>query len=297
MVMGKVSELLLLLQTCVCGRNWEGEGFAHFAVSRGSGCQQWMLTVAVLNQTVLRFWRWRECAFRARAVTWKEAGKALTTLAADDTWVRGSMKQKMVAGSGLSGLVGCGRRKRTLCVFMWPSLCYESKRRGRRESPQAFEPGKLKHREGRQVQLVFGIFSAKTAVWEGHWWVACELSILSLADAPGEDPFPCQTAVCGYQQHERALCRETRTASPWLFLGTRSITALAQPQIWVNLACLATRLIQLGGEWYLEAVLLFALDLPWLSLPSSASCCGDLLSEMTACQRFCCLAVSTGSGG
>lgn len=121
--MGKVSELLLLLQTCACGRNWEEEGSACFVVSWGSGCQQRMLTVAVLNQTVSRFWRWRECAFRARAVTWKEAGKALTTLTADDTWVRGSTEQKMVAGSGLSGLVRGGCRKQTLCVSVWPCLC------------------------------------------------------------------------------------------------------------------------------------------------------------------------------
>lgn len=70
-----------------------------------------MLTVAVLNQTVSRFWRWRERAFRARAVTWKEAAKALPTLAADDMWVRGGTKQKMVGGLGLSGLGG-GREVR-----------------------------------------------------------------------------------------------------------------------------------------------------------------------------------------
>lgn len=48
------------------------------------------------------------------SVTWKEAAEALLTLAADDMWVRGGTKQKMVAGPGLSGLAGGGRRKQTL---------------------------------------------------------------------------------------------------------------------------------------------------------------------------------------
>lgn len=56
-------------------------------------------------------------------------------------------------------------------------------------------------------------------------------------------------ATHGCRQHERTPCRDTRTASLWLFLGIRSsITALAQPKTWANLACLATRIIQLGGS-------------------------------------------------
>lgn len=99
---GKVPELLLLLQTCSCG--------CQLRVRLPTADA----TVAALNQTVSRFWRWREYAFQVRAVTWKEAAEALLTLAADDMWVRGGTKQKMVAGPGLSGLAGGERGKQTL---------------------------------------------------------------------------------------------------------------------------------------------------------------------------------------
>lgn len=92
---------------------------------------------------------------------WKEVAEAL---AADDMWVRGSTKQKVVAGPGLSGSAGGGCRKKMRCFYMAASLCYDV--RGGGGSPQAFEPAELYHGERSQVQLVFGIFSPKTAVWE-----------------------------------------------------------------------------------------------------------------------------------
>jgi len=70
-------------------------------------------------------------------------------------------------------VVGTGS-KLYFCVAM--SLCYKCKMSRRRESPWAFKPGELKHKEGSQVQLVFGVFSPKTAIWEQQQWVACELS-------------------------------------------------------------------------------------------------------------------------
>lgn len=94
-------------------------------------------------------------------MTWKEAAEAL---AADDMWVRGSTKQKVVAGPGLSGSAGGGCRKKMRCFYMAASLCYDV--RGGGGSPQAFKPAELYHGERSQVQLVFGILSPKTAVGE-----------------------------------------------------------------------------------------------------------------------------------
>lgn len=88
-----------------------------------------MLTAAVLNQTLSRFGRWRECAFGGRAVTWKEEVKAL---AADHMWVRGSTKQKVVAGPGLPAGGGC--RKKTRCFYVATSLRCDVRRGG--GSPQ-----------------------------------------------------------------------------------------------------------------------------------------------------------------
>lgn len=146
-----------------------------------------MLTVAVLTQTLSRFWRWRECAFRGRAVTWKEAAKAL---AADEMWVRGSTEQKVLAEPGLSGSVGGGCRKKMRCFYMATSLLW-CKKRGEFSSgiwTSWAVPG-----ERSQVQLVSGLFWPKTAVWE--------LSVLPPANVLGGLSFPCHlTAACGYWQ-------------------------------------------------------------------------------------------------
>lgn len=132
-----------------------------------SGCQQWMLTVTFKSLTVSRFWRWRECTFRASAVTWKEAAKALLTLTAHDTWVRGSMTQKRVAGPGLSGLAEGGHRKQVLWVSMWSHLCAMNVR-GEGEG-SFFGHWKQVSRSTRtEVRYSwFGVFSPKPGVREG----------------------------------------------------------------------------------------------------------------------------------
>lgn len=128
-------------------------------------------------------------------MTWKEAAKAL---AAGDMWVRGSTKQKVVAGPGLPGPAGGGCRKKMRC---FSSLCYDVRREG--GSPQVFEPAELYHGERSQVQLIFGVFLSKTAVWE--------LSVLPPANVLGGVPFPCHLpAACGSACcHDRMLCRNT----------------------------------------------------------------------------------------
>lgn len=121
-------------------------------------------------------------------MTWKEAAKAL---AAHDMWVRGSTKQKVFAGPGLPGSPGGGCRKKMMCFYMATSLCYDVRRGG--GSHQVFEPAELYHGERSQVQLVFGVFFPKTAVWE--------LSVSPPANVLGGVPLPCHLpAASGYWQ-------------------------------------------------------------------------------------------------
>lgn len=97
----------------------------------------------------------------------------------------------MLAEPGQSGSVGGGCRKKIRCFYMATSLCCDVRRGG--NSSQAFEPAELYHGERSQVQLVSGVFSPKTAVWE--------LSVLPPANVLGGAPFPCHlTAACGYWQ-------------------------------------------------------------------------------------------------
>lgn len=248
------------IQRAGAGSRKESFSTACFVVSWGSGCQQSMLTVAVLTQTLSRFWRWRECAFRGRAVTWKEAAKAL---AADEMWVRGSTKQKMLAEPGLSGSVGGGCRKKMRCFYMATSLCYGVRRGG--SSPQAFEPAELYL--GKEVRCSWFLDYSDQRLQSGNC-LSCLLPMFwedFLSHATWLQPVDIGSICCcvgalkllpmavsGYQEQYNCL---------------RSSPNVGQ------LTCL-TRTTWSGGEQYLEAVLLVVLDLPHPSLPSCASCWG-----------------------
>lgn len=96
--------------------------------------------------------------------------------------VRASTKQKVVAGPRLSGSAAGGYRKKRRCFYVATPLCYDVRRGG--SSPQAFEPVELYHGERSQMQLLSGVFSPNTAVWE--------LSVLPPKLLP--------LAVSGYQE-------------------------------------------------------------------------------------------------
>lgn len=154
--------------------------------------------------TVSRCWRWRECGFRARTVTWKEAAKALLTLTAHDMWVRGSTKQK---NDCWTRAVWLGWRRAweasSTDFYVVTSLCNECKRRGRREFLWALERDEQKHQDGSQAQLVLESFHQSLQLGK-------ELSILPPTSVPAGAPFPCYlTAIHGYQHHERMTCRST----------------------------------------------------------------------------------------
>lgn len=195
----------------------------------------------------------------------------------------------MVAGPGLSALAGDGHRKQTLCVSMWPCLCAMNVRGGGGRSFPGHS-NQVSWNTVREVRCSGFLESSYQRLQFGK-----ELSVLPPTHVPEGAPFPCHlTAARGYRQHERMPCRDTQTASLWLFLGTRrSITALAQPEVWAKLACLLMRLIQLGGEQYLEAVLLVALDLltPTVSAQHCILLRGMLIRNDSTSE------VSTGTGG
>lgn len=162
--------------------------------------------------------------------------------------------RRWLLGQGCLPWLEVGTGSKLLCVSMWPCLCAMNVRgEGGRSLPG--HSNQASWSTVREVRCSGFLESSHQRLQFGK-----ELSVFVLPPnyVPEGAPFPCHlTAACGYRQHERMPCRDTQTASLWLFLGTRSsITALAQPEVWAKLACLLMRLIQLGGEQYLEAVLL-----------------------------------------